>query len=238
VATYTQLQTRVQRRVIDLPSSVTAEVPDLINEAIRELQNRHDFQVCEALSGPTSTDAVTPSHTLLAQPSDWSKARGDPYFVRNDGSWGRLTWAPDRAECVKKYGQSTSTSIGRPRLLLLGEASDDDGTRNIEVWPYPDGNSDWTDGEYRVYVPYWKFLPDLSASGDANWFSVNALRWIIAKATSEAFYLNWDENRGTLWEAKAEKGANEAIRLDKLQRLGGVGELVWHKDVQTPRVRT
>src|ERR1700730_7807184 len=46
--TYTELQTRVQTRIIDLPAAVQAEVPQLVNEAMYELQSRHNFKCMEA----------------------------------------------------------------------------------------------------------------------------------------------------------------------------------------------
>ena len=54
MATYGAIQTRVQQIIIDLPSSVTAQVPTLVKEAVRSLQVKHNFKVMEALSSFTT----------------------------------------------------------------------------------------------------------------------------------------------------------------------------------------
>jgi hypothetical protein len=231
---FSVLQARVERRVIDLPASVLAEVPILINEAMHFLQQRHNFKVMETETAQTSTTAD--SHTLLAVPSDYKEARGLPYLVFNDGSTKDLLLAANRAAVLDALTLSDPNDVGEPVVILDAEPNDL-GVRNFEVYPFPDGNSQFGDGEYRVVIPYWRYLPDLSAGTDTNWLTENAEEYLVFKATAEAFSVDWDEERSAAWEAKAGVKFNETIAADKRFRLGGVTTLVIHKDVNAPKLR-
>ena len=226
MSTYSTLQTRVQRRVIDLPSTVTAEIPALINEAIRDIQGQHNFRIMEAESGPTTT---TTSRTLLAAPSDWKAPRGNPYLRFNDGTTRFMKFVTDRWSVEREFGTDTTRDIGEPEFILEAEPSDDDGTRNFEVWPLSDSGSDYSDGEYRILIPYWKYIPDLSADGDSNWFTVNATRYVVEEATAQAFFLDFDEERGALWLEKAAKERRLVIQAEKKRKLGAIDTFVPHR---------
>ncbi len=78
MADFWTLQTRVQRRVIDLPASVISEVPDLINEAIRDLQDSHNFHVMRTLTEETTAAAT---RALLAKPALFKQLRGRPFYT-------------------------------------------------------------------------------------------------------------------------------------------------------------
>jgi hypothetical protein len=126
---------------------------------------------------------------------------------------------------------------GRPWVLIDGEAPADDGTRQWDIYPIPDGNSDYVDGEYRIKVPYWRYLPALVADGATNWFTENAEEYLVNKATAEAFALDWDENRMAIWEAKADIRYKEAVKQDKLYRVSAVRDFVPMKSGNDPRLR-
>ena len=97
--------------------------------------------------------------------------------------------------------------------------------------PLPDTNSQWTNGHYRVVVPYWKFLADLTANGDTNWFTRYAHRYLIAKGASDASGLNWDDERKVQWLVEAEAEHQKLIKFDKRSRLGRSTTLVPRRDV-------
>src|SRR5690606_23628102 len=82
MATFSELQTRVQRRVIDLPAAVQAEVPTLINEAMKQLQRRHNFKVMEKVASFTT---VAGTQVLGAVPSDWKEWRDFPFYTEELG---------------------------------------------------------------------------------------------------------------------------------------------------------
>lgn len=234
MATYSELQTRIERRVIDLPSAVTTEIPLLINEALKELQEEHNFKVMEAIGGPYTTTLDT--RTLVTIPSTFKEYRGNPYYVENTGYKVALDMAtvPNIQSALDAF---QTEDDGEP-LLLLESSPTDTGSRSWEVYPLPDGLSDYDDGEYRIYVPYWRYLPDLSADGDTNWFTVNAREYVIARATAEAFALDWDVEHQTEWLQKAAQYKQRVIKLDKRYWVSGVKTLVPHFDgVNTPNIR-
>jgi hypothetical protein len=216
VASFDQLQEKVRRRVIDLPQTVQLEIPDLVNQALREAQRRHNFQVMQAQAVFTTT---IEERVLGAVPTDWKENREDPWYTEALGRNRPVTWLARRQDASRLYGEDPELDFGEPQMLLEGDASDNLGTTNILVFPFPDGNSDHNDGEYRITVPYWRFLPLLAAGPDQNWLTVNGERFIVDFATSEAFFLDWDEERGTLWRQRAEERMAELRLLDKRRQI-------------------
>lgn len=229
MATYTELQTRVQHIIIDLPTSVTAQVPTLVRESVRRLQRLHDFKVCEARTSVFTT--ATETRTLGAVPSDWYKWRGKPQIIDVDGKHKDLSIFPDRAAAEREFGSESggeadaSALSGIPKALSLSEPTDEAGTMNFEVWPFSDGNSLYSDNEYRIVVPYVKYLTVLSDGGDENWFTNNAEQWIVWDAASQGFLIDWDENRAAVWAQNAAKAFKEVIDADKRLRFSEITEL-------------
>lgn len=232
MATFKQIQDRVKTRVIDLPTAVTSEVNTLINAAIRTLERRHKFKVQEALTAQILT--VAAQRTLAtAVPTDYLEARGKPRLIFNTGRDQRLEWLSGRQAAWDRYGHTDATEDGEPKALLDPEP-DKEGVRTFEVYPFPDGASDWSGGEYRIMIPYWRTLATLSANNDTNWFTTNAEEYIVAQASSEAFLLDWDEERAAVWATRAGVHMQEVITLDKLARLGGVDTFVPSPDAAGP----
>lgn len=234
MATYSELQTRVQRRLIDLPAAVLAEVPDLINEALREIQRRHNFKVMEAVSS-TYTTSVGVRTLSAVIPTDWKEARDRPYLVEDDDfDYVReLQWGPNKNAIIRRFA---NLDEGAPEFLLDPLRAAADGAGTFEVWPLPDGNSDYDDGEYRIIVPYWKFLPALSGSSDSNWFTINAERFLIYKATADGFFVDWDEQRAAFWEQKAANELSQMILHDKHTQLAPIDTLVPYRGAKTPQL--
>ena len=258
IVTYSTLQTRVQTRVIDLPSAVLAEVPTLINDAIHFLSAAHNFKVMEAEVDYNTTSSTT-THVLGVIPSDWKEQRGEAYYRSNVGWTKELLWQPNRQMVYRRWAPFDPNQIGPPRDLLLGEASNVDVPTtpnpdpdmvalNIEVYPFSDSQSDYSDGQYRIKVPYWRYLPDLSAGTDHNWFTDWCDRFIIDYATADAFGLDWDEQREGVWRIKACGNkwdgadfstlggwARQAILRDSSLRQAPGKVLVPRRDVNAPR---
>lgn len=243
MATFAELQTRVQEIIIDLPTPVLNRVPTLVNEAVRKLQTLHDFKVCEALSSVFTTTLDT--RVLGAVPADFVKFRGRPHMITNQGRVIEIGVASDRPAVEREFGSTAGgefvagTLRGRPRVLLQSENTDEAGASNFEVYPLPDGLSLYTTapaGEYRIRVPYWKFLTVLSGSGDQNWFTNNAEEWIVHKAASRGFVLDWDEAKAAVQQGLAQNEWVEIKRRDKLMRVGALRELRVSPDARGPRV--
>ncbi len=244
--TFQTLQDRVTRRVIDLPAAVTAEVPDLINKALRTLQEFHNFKVMETETAQLTTTVAT-RPLSAAIPANFKEFRGLPYLVKDDGSTRDLLLAAHRAAALDVFPLNDPNDKGEPKLVLDPEPTDDTGARTLQVFPFPDGLSDWSGGEYRVVVPHWRYVAVLSDGTDENWFTSNAEWYLTFQATAEAFYLDWDEARGQLWETRAGGFApdgravgefNRVLRQDKLARLGSVRQLAFSLDVFGPQIRS
>lgn len=233
MANFSELTTKVERRVIDLPSAVSNESGDLVNYAMRTLQDRHNFKVMEALSSEYTTTAN--SRVLASVPSDFKDYRGKPYMVDDTGHVRSLLVSHDRNACLRTFGNDSTDDTGEPQVLLDAEP-DKDLARSWEVFPYPDGNSDHSDGEYRIYVPYWKYLSDLSGSTDKNWFTDRGEHYLIYKAVAHAFALNWDEDRAAVWEQLAAVEYDKLLMLDKKTRLGALDTIVPHTGAAGPNL--
>ncbi len=230
---YAGLQTRVNRRVIDLPAAVVAEVPDLINEAIRALQDFHNFRIMRKSQTATT---VLNTRKLERLPTDWKAFRGRPYYTSANGPVTQMTVAPNAQAALKAYGAVNADTVGTPRVLVAREI-DDGGNEDIDVYPAPNDLSDHPDGNWRITVPYWRYLTALLNDSDTNWFTVNAHRWIINKATADAFALNWDAEREDKWLAKAIAAQAEVTNLDKRQWLAGVSTFVTYRGASEAKIR-
>lgn len=232
MGTFASIQARVETRVIDLPTAVQAEVPTLVNEAMRLIQQEHNFK---AMEDELETITTVATRVLTAIPARFKEFRGEPWYETDDGFIVRMVLASSR-EAI--WVEVDDEAEGFPRFLLDG-LSDDAGTRNVEVYPLPDGNSDYGDGEYRITIPYWRYVPELSADADTNWFTVNAEEWLVEKATAEAFLIDWDEERAAMWLQKAEASKKRVVKLDKVSRVAHVRTLVplW-RGARAPMLRS
>lgn len=220
---YSEIQDEVLRNLIDTPTAVQEGVPDYINRAMRTLQGKHNFKVMEAEIDYTTTEGTRVlSATMPTRFKEW---RLEPFCLADDGTWWELTWAPNITAVRRMWSDEDE---GAPQALYEAEPSTDDYVNAIEVYPLPDGNSDYDNGEYRISVPYHAYVADLSADADSNWFTTNATEWLIFQATAEGFFTDWDENRATVWTQRAANKFDEVKMLDKRKRLGGVRELVPH----------
>lgn len=230
MATYEEIQENVFRNVIDAPTAVQNAVPTLVNQALRSIQIKHNFKVMETLSGPNVTTEAT--RVLLASPSDFKEVRGNPYYVTfNSGRVKPIYYAANRV-AVQEYWPPDAD--GYPANLLQSEP-DDNGSFNFEVWPLPDGLSDWTDGEYRVYIPYWRFLAAFEEGSDSNWFSNNAELWLEYYATAKGFSIDWDEERAAYYTQLAQTELVEVMQRDKKLKASTTSTLVPHRmGVNTP----
>lgn len=238
MANFGTLKSRVLARVIDAPAAVSGDVGALVNQAIRDAQDLHKYRVMETQTAllPTSVGV----RQFAAIPSDFKEYRtGEPpYLVRFDGRTLPLLVAPSREEALKVYAQGTldPDDKGEPQVLVEGDPSDDLGTRAWEVYPLPDGLSDWSDGEYRIVVPYWRYLPELSADADTNWFTENLEWYIVYQATGHAFLIDWDEERAAAWFQLAAGQRALGQKADKLARLAGLDTLIPYSGARAVRL--
>ena len=197
MATLSQLRGRITEHVYDAPGFVTSTVVDRwINEAVRKLQEHRNYRVMEA---ELAANTATATRVLVARPSNWKEAQQDrPYYRRQLGDVVFLRWAGGEEDVRKEFTYNEADEKGAPRWLYEARPSDELGTRNIEVYPFPDGLSDWTSapaGQYRIVIPYWKYLTPLTGDSAENWFTNNAEEYIEFYGHWRAFRASWDRQR-------------------------------------------
>lgn len=232
MATFQELQTEVQTLLIDTPPATLALTPTWVNRAMRKLERKHNFKTMEFTVSLTTT-AFT--RVLGPLPTNWKQTRDNPYYSEPQTGLSNPEWEmiwTDRANAGANWGSSDTEDFGSPRALV-----DHVETGNITIWPIPDGRAITSTGEYLVTIPYFGYVPDLSAPTDTNWFTLNAEEWIVYQATANGFYANEDEDRAQLWETRATKEMLEVVTLDKKRRLAEVKDLVPHLGARRPHTQ-
>jgi hypothetical protein len=169
-----------------------------------------------------SYTTTTNSHTLVgnagALPSDFKEFRGKPFYVEFLGSSRPMDLLWSRQSAIGRWSDQVAVDIGDPHSLVVDET--------LEVWPLPDGSSDYADGQYRITLPYWRYLPTLVNTSDTNWFTLNTPQYIINWAVWQGFKIDWDEARAQFWQTETEREALRAILTGKKQFLSADDTLV------------
>lgn len=225
--TFAALKTRVENYLLDLPSETQALVGEWINKALREGEERHNFRHMEAEAAFTT---VTGQRSLGTKPSDWKEARTAPWLLFNDGESREIAWAASASDMVRTYAVGDAEDEGRPEFVLETAAG-------FEVYPFPDGQADYPDDEYRVNIPYWARTADLAADADTNWWTDEASWYLTYAAVAEGMIFNREEERAQTYILKAENELQREIRLDKRSRLPRRLTLTPRADVYAPGKR-
>jgi len=234
MTTFLDLQTAVQQRVIDLPPTVLAAVPRLINHAIRSIQRKYNFRAMEqSVTMITAVGSLTPTPNTIANFKEY-RDKG-PYLIRNLSEAKRFITAsePD----ASMFERADATLPDEPHFLF-NTTDINTGATTFSIFPYPDALSDWNDAQYRIVVPVYVYSADLVNSGDANWFTNNAADYIEREAAGQAFGLDWDYNSMAILLQEADKKYKEIKLADKTNRLSSVDTLVpmW-QGANQPQVR-
>lgn len=229
--TFLEIKTRVQTRIIDLPTAVQNELSFLVNDAIRAAQRMYNYRAMEQ----TQVFVTTPgSLTLGTLPRFKEYKDKGPYMLRQRTVAKRFLTAlePDARMAVLNDVDLPD----EPQFVLNTIA--DDGSTTLTIAPYPDSNSDWDDGNYRIVVPYYAYTAKLVNDGDTNWFTENAEDYIVAQATARGFQLDWDYDSMALWLQDASRILADVKKADKMQRLSSVDTLVpMYEGALQPQVR-
>jgi hypothetical protein len=221
MATFTELKAEVQTNIIDLPPAVTANVGKYVNRAIKSAERRYNFKYMDA-----ETTLITVEETLslgsLSQFKEW-RDRG-PYVLQQFAPAYQIYMSDNTREQRMTFTLNTDFP-DRPRYIRISSL-DSANTVALEVSPYPDANSDWDDGNYRVVLPYYRYTGDLSGNSDSTWLTVNGEEYIIERATAYGFQADWDVQNAALWEQWAKNKFEEIKLTDKKMRLSGFDTLV------------
>lgn len=252
MTTVSDIVTRVQAIVIDVPTAVSNYTETLVKEARRRLMTIHNFDIMErrvsasttansASLGTMSSLSVAGTGTFKeyhpAEPPFWTDDSGHTYFLKV---------AFNEAEVRRMFNQSTTYGLGEPKVLLHRHQASDDSIEDVEwkVYPIPDGLANTSDGEYTIQIPYYALITDSSTD---DWFTNFATEFLVADAAAEAFLMNHDESRyaiwhmrayGPRWDAQLIPGGFmlDAIRLDRQMQLSAVEEMVPYAGAREPRL--
>lgn len=236
--TYIQLRNAVLRNVIDQPARVTGAVADLVNRAIRDLTDGHNFKCMEADQTYTTAAGL---RTLGELPANFKEFRiNEKPFVREfDGSSYELDLLPSREDALRTYSYDDADDTGAPKALTWAtKANDNDAPLELSLWPLSDTGSEWTDapaGEYRIIVPYWRYMDDLTTDGETNWFTNNCPQYIEMYATALGFLVNWDEQRAGQWFTLADGFRKLVKKRDATLKTSPSRYLRVRTDVLAPR---
>jgi hypothetical protein len=153
----------------------------------------------------------------------------------NNGRMRHIVATGSRAAAIDMCG---NTDTGVPRVVLEADYDHDTGIANLEIYPLPDVNSDFSDGEYRIVIPYHAYIPVPGSDSGTNWFTVNAEQYLINEATGYGFGSLEDEMREDRWLAKAEAERMRVIQADKYRMLSTMDTLVPHKGANEAYLRS
>lgn len=227
--TFSDLTTRVSSNVIDLPSSVQANVPVYVNRAIRSAERKYNFRYMEKSALFVTTTLLT---SLINQDGSSNSTilnfkellgRG-PYVLQQNAAARGLYLAPEDREVLQAFTLNTSYPDAPVWVQLSGV--DPNNTITVKVYPYPDLNSDWNDGNYRIVIPYTGYSTPLSSGSDFNWMTNNAEEYIEEQASGFAFQADHDYNGMALWFQRADAHFQEIKLADKKARLAGIDTLI------------
>ena len=228
--------TRVERRLIDLPTRITTESITLVNEAIRAACKRHNFHEMKAEAAFTTADAT---QKLGNVPARFKETRDRPYL--REGELGVLGTRPlyelaSLEEAIRDFPvDDTNSGGGRPQAILR-EYDDDNTLDEFWVFPYPDTSSNWDNGLFRVVIPYWRY-PAALLTTETNYFTDNWEEYLVNAATATGFSLGWAEERAAPWQEKANEELRVLIRADKRAKLTRVTHLAVYSDVFASRTQ-
>lgn len=222
------IESYVTGYLLDEVASTNALATELVNKAIRDAERReYNFKHME-----TSLSVVTTADLQLldARPALWKQSRLRPSLSRFDGTRKELDWT-DEQEAWRWYPLTTAptTDNGQPEVILVTETQ-------LLVYPEPDGESDWGDGDYRLVIPYYAYKADLVNTTDTNWWTDNAPWYVIFQAVSEGLVRNREETRAAVYASKAEAEYRGAKGADVQNKLPERLTLIPRRDVYA-RVR-
>lgn len=204
MADFETVTARVKDIIIDETDIVANNAGQYVNDAIREFQERMNVDDMRAkVEIVTDVGAADPQilgvfDTVL--PS-FKGPRETPYIMHGDGVEEPMVFARSGDLIRNNFDTASSTDIGAPQALYKDEDA------NLLVFPLPDGNSLNGDGEYRINIPYWKYLPELTGS-QSNFFIDRMKNAVTYKAAAMGFYDNDYQNMGDRMEVRSENQFN------------------------------
>lgn len=223
----TALQDRVRDIVVDVTAKAEARIVPEIQNAQRELEDAHGFLIMETTLTITTIEGQRGGGATYLKPG-LSGGPGGSFFIRSrmdarpvlqdgTGATTEIDWLVAESDIVRLYSDDPDEK-GAPRHIL--ERDD-----HFEIYPLPDklapGGSLFSDGNWRVKIPYFTRLTTLTSGGipPNNWFSDNAEEYLVWQAAGKVLAFNRDHEESLLALQRALAEKNRLIAQDKKARL-------------------
>ncbi len=233
---FDEIVSRVEEWLLDLPTETVANVPRFVNEAIHKAEQKHNFLHMERVLEVTT---VTGQRELADFPSDYKAGRSDPWYETNQGAIVEFDWAPSRSDMHRQYGNNSTNDRGSPEFIL--EVRDEvEGVEELWCYPFPSDQSDYSDGLWRVKIPYWGYTPDLSGAQN-NFITRNGDYYCIHFAAARGFWFNRDRENAAIHQQIARQEYRDLKNEDKRAKFKRRNELTVSTGAndpsKTPRLR-
>jgi len=209
---FSTLQTTVQTRVIDVLSEVNLAIPGWLNLGVKVAESRHNFN---HMRKEHSVVTTVSSNALGSFPTGWKARRNKPYIVYNARGTSVIDWLDSEGEIVTRFQEGDPNDIGTPKYIW------DDPSDVLEVFPAANNLSDYSDGNWRLTLPYWGKTTELVNPTDTNWFTDNADEYLINFALANAFLMMREEERALVFSRIAgyDVSSGEYLNTGELKRI-------------------
>lgn len=208
---FSVIKDRVEEYLIDVPTATSLLIDAWVNKAVRDAQDEHNILFMDKTHSFTTALGTRVLGTKAAI-GDWKERRALPWLHLGDGDNKEIKWAPSKSEMIRRFTEDDAEDKGQPQFILETET-------NFEVYPLPDDESLWDDGNHRVKLPYWSYLPALVQDEATNWFTDNADWYLVFQASAHGLLFNRDpQNASTLFQMATQE-LSRVVRLDKRKKL-------------------
>ncbi len=220
----------MRREIVDTVASFDAELIEYVNLAVQQAEEQHNYRHMEASAQYVTTEAT---RLLTALPDRWKSARAFPYLTTDDDDTRiEINWGASESDMVRMYGESVTLDSGQPQFIYQTSTG-------LDVYPLPSGDSDYSDGDWRVTIPYWQYSVDLDDADDTvtNWWSENKPWYIIYQGASLVLAGMRDLNNAAIKAQLAAPILSRAEKQDKRSRLPDRMTLNISRGVYRPGLR-
>jgi hypothetical protein len=221
MATFQEIRERVESYLLDDVPETNALIPAFVNDAVRKAEEDYNLTDMKRMLEVVTIEGA---RVLEALPADWKQRRDDPWVEQSSGAVHEIQWAPSQSEMLRQYGNSTEFDSGSPRFVLEEQ-------NELWVYPLPDDRSSFSDGDYRLRIPYWGYSPELASNDDENYMTRKAEWYLIYYAVAEGFLKNQDERQAAIYQGKAAYRLQRFVNQDKRARLPRRMTLAPRRDV-------
>ncbi len=211
--TLSTIEQRVQDNVIFLPTQTSGKIRGWIQEAQERLEERYAWRAMHA----TQTFITTEDQRQLGLKSAMTRflrTYGLPYQFTGLGGTSELEFLDTRDQATRQYSEFDALSRGGPRAILENDL-------NFDVYPFPDDNSLsgdlFSDGDYRVVIPYLQRLVTLDDSNTNNFFSDSCSEYLEHWASFRAMSFNEDNDRANVAIGLAQANLKRYLRRERKQ---------------------